>query len=75
MLLREAVDTFHREEGAGSGYYERYRRPAHERGYASFGEAEIPVYKVGRSWYVDDHHLAQAVQDPSPTHPVSPQQL
>ncbi|MBN1275495.1 hypothetical protein JXA12_04365 [Candidatus Woesearchaeota archaeon] len=61
MKLKDAVDLYKAEPGAFSNAYEWYRKSANARGYVALASTEVPAYKKGREWYVDDDMVSKAI--------------
>lgn len=61
ISLRDAVARYGAEERAPLSAYDWYRRSAHDSWTVSIGGLNLPVRKIGRSWYIEEHDLERGL--------------
>jgi len=61
MKLKDAIDLYKQEESTPSNAYSWYRKSAKDSGKISIGGVDIPTYKDGKAWCVDEKVFLSAI--------------
>ncbi len=62
LKLKEAIQTYLKEEKAISNSYDWYRKRAQEHGEVSMGESNIQVFKQKGVWYINENDFIKAIE-------------